>query len=104
MTAKPANKVAGRALDRPHPGGIAVGAHVRLDESRPAFGDDLTKGFFKSGVVDDILEQGETGRGLSVETAHDDQAMLRKFGPFSKGGRGFHVRDDRMATVGLRAR
>lgn len=46
LTAKPANQVARRPLDRPHPGGIAVGAHIRFDESRAALGDDLANSFF----------------------------------------------------------
>lgn len=48
LTAKPANQVARRALDRPHPGGIAVGAHIRFDEGRTAFCDDLANRFFQS--------------------------------------------------------
>ena len=78
-TVKPTNQVACRALDRPHPGGIAVGAHIRFDESRAASGDDLANGFCQSGVVDDVLEQGETRRGLVVNAPHDDHPMLGKF-------------------------
>ena len=84
LTTKPANQVARRALDRPHPGRIAMGAHIRLDEGRAAFGDDLADSFFQTGVVNDVLEQGETRRRSLVNPAHDDQSMPRKFRSLGK--------------------
>ncbi len=83
------NQVASRALDGPHPGWIAVGAHIRLDEGRAAFGDDLADSFFQKGVVNDVLEQSETRRRLLVNPAHDDQPMPRKFRSLGKSGSSF---------------
>ncbi len=79
-----------------------MGAHIRFDERRAAFGDDLANSLFESDVVDDVLEQGETRRGLLVNATHHDQPTLGKFRSLGKSHCGFHVRDDRMAVVGLR--
>jgi hypothetical protein len=103
LTAKPASQVDRRALDRPHPVGIAVRAHIRFDESSAVFDNDLANSFFQSDVVDDVLKQGETGRRLLIDTAYDDQPMLKKPRAFSKSSRGSDVRNDRMAIAGLRA-
>jgi hypothetical protein len=99
LTAKPASQ-----FDRPHPGGIAVRAHIRFDETSAVFDNDLANSFFQSGVIDDVLKQGETGRRLLIDTAYDDQPMLKKPRAFSKSSRGSDVRNDRMAIAGLRAR
>lgn len=79
LTAKPANEVARRPLDGLHPGRIAVGAHITFDESRAAFGDDVTDSFFKTCMVDDVFDQRKARRRFFVNAAHDDQTMLRKF-------------------------
>lgn len=79
LTAKPANEVVRRALDGPHPGRIAVGAQIAFDESRAAFGDDVTDSSFKTCMVDNVFDQRKARRGLFSNAAHDDQPCSGNF-------------------------
>ena len=72
LTAKPANQVARRALDRPHPGGIAMGAHIHFDERRATFGNHLGNGCFERDMAIEVLDQGEARSGLFINAAHHD--------------------------------